>query len=137
MIARVLSWAVACTIFALTIPAQTRAATAACGDPVYSVEAANLEFQGDAITITVQGMAATAGWKNVALRRDATPDGTGGPVYRLVGCAPEIAAEVLTPVSARLTGVMLPAGAARITIRARSNSQILNVEDFRRPVRVN
>lgn len=135
MTKRVLTWVAACALFALT-PAQAVAATL-CDDPVYSIETANLEFHGDTITITVQGMAATAGWKNIELRRDPTPDEGDNLVYRLVGCAPEIAAQVLTPVSGRLTGVILPSSVRHITIRARSNSQTLDIGDFRRPAGVN
>src|ERR1700680_3168338 len=55
-------------------------------DAVYSIEAANLEIRGPAITISAEGLASTAGWKNANLKLEALSQDKTTITYRFVGC---------------------------------------------------
>lgn len=99
---------------------------------VYSVEAANLEFGRGTIAIKAEGMASTLGWKMPALRLLPASGDAGTLTYEFVGCRPAFGAEVMSPISAQTTIATNTDAVKRIVIEAKTNSQSLDVAEFKK-----
>lgn len=108
-------------------PAKTCAAVR-----VYSVEAANLEFGRGTITVKAEGMASTLGWKMPALRLLPANGNAGTLAYEFVGCPPAFGAEVMSTISAQTTIATNTEAVKRIVIEAKTNSQSLDVAEFKK-----
>jgi hypothetical protein len=100
-------------------------------DAVYSIEAANLDIRGTAITISAEGLASTAGWKNTNLKLESVSEDQTTITYRFVGCPPEFGADVITPVSAQTQFIGDISALRHVVIKAKTNLQTLNIDEFR------
>jgi len=119
------------------LPVRAEKAQATCDEqPVYSIEAGNLEFGTDTIVVNAYGMASTLGWKSPALKRLAAGGDPATMVYAFVACRPAFGAEVMTPISATATIATGAGGVKHVVIKAKTNSQTLDVAEFQRKLRL-
>lgn len=103
---------------------------------VYAVDAANLQIEGNTITVTAEGAASSAGWKVVQLAPRRLSSDHTAITYDLAGCPPKgYAAQIISRVSARRSLDLSQPYLAKlqmIVVRAKTKSQTLMISDFRK-----
>lgn len=103
--------------------------------PVFSIDAANLDIAKATTTVTAYGTASTLGWKSPVLKRLPASGDAATVTFVFLACRPAFGAEVMTPISATAT-ISATTGAANtgavkhVVIQAGSNSQSLDVAQF-------
>ena len=108
--------------------AQVRSDAPNCREAkIYAVESVMVTRVLDGLMLEIRATSSTAGWKTPRLiERSRTPDGST-VIFDLTGCAPEIAAQVMTPLAFRQT-IPNDGRLLAILVRAKTNEQRVVVE---------
>jgi hypothetical protein len=121
--------------FAVLLAAGAIGATAAYAAPKASdcdqqillqIDSARISTEPDGFLVDAFGVAESAGWSNPTLV--VTGKGANGVVnVDFVACRPEVSAQVLTPIQARVPLDLDLATTRQIVIRAKTNSMTVDI----------
>jgi hypothetical protein len=109
---------------AVSLVTTARAAETCDRQSVMQVDSAQVTVGASSVTIDVFGVSESAGWKNPTLVVAETSGATA--TVDFVACRPEVSAQVLTPIYARVT-LPIAAAVTKIVIRARTNSMDVEI----------
>jgi hypothetical protein len=99
---------------------------------INSIETANLDSHGGAMTLSAKGTVTTAGWQNAELRfvsilHPQEPDATA--VYEFVACPSQRpSAQVMTPINSVITLPQPTTTLHKILVEAQTNQQTIDLD---------
>lgn len=104
--------------------AHATAATTCDQQLVMQIDSAKVSVEPDGFSIDAFGTSESAGWSKPTLILSKQNGDTA--VVDLVGCRPEVSAQVLTPIQASVM-LDLPLYTKKVVIRARTNSMTIEM----------